>query len=129
MSKFIEEKKIGTISFAEFDVTVLGEEVYDAILEVGKDQRKEMRTSPLMPESNSKTSGTYKNSIDLKQDRQKKTIYIYENRKRKNNKRIIGHLLENGTVKMPPQPHWKTFEKEYNPKYEDAAIDAINGLT
>lgn len=127
MSQFIKHQKGEGISFAQFDTTILGREVYDTIVEVGKLQVKEMRKSVIIPED----TGMYKKSLDIKQDYAFRRIFIFENRKRKGNRRLIGHLLEHGVPEnnMEAQPHWIVFENKYIPVYEEAVQKAIEELT
>lgn len=106
-------------NYEEFD-----DIVWDVVKDVSKDMLKDFKNSPYVPEK----TGTYKNSLDIKTDKRNKTMIIFENKKKKNNQRLIGHLLEHGVGEnnMEAQPHWEKISEEYAPIIHDRIVSEIN---
>lgn len=112
---------------SKIEVTYVDEDMFDdviweAVQNVAKDMLKEMKASPIVPN----VTKAYRESLAIKTDKANRVVTIYERPKNKSKNRVIGHLLENGTITMPAQPHWKYFEDKYTPIVQDAVIDAIN---
>lgn len=104
------------------DPSFLDDAVWRAIQNIANELLKDMRSSSRVP---SKT-GDYQESLSKVTDKKNRTVTIFEKSKSGNKKRKIAHFLENGTLKMGAQEHWKYFEDKYRPKVQEAIIIEIN---
>lgn len=100
--------KQNQITFNSEDVVSLVTiEVNKIIKEECKKVVKEMKNDSNVPEK----TGEYKRALSYFEDKAKNIFGIHEDKRKKKNQRgIIGHLLEKGTEDTISQPHWSKYE-------------------